>query len=1434
MNEETLPPSPNWYLSNVLACRADGTIAYGSRNNIVIAKYLPGNSASRTPQISLIPNAHKERITVISFSTGRESNNTYWNCLASAGDDSVIRVWSLEKLSLLLAHTSHVEGTKVSAMDWSKFDPNLVVSADESGSIVCWDLFSNTTQRLSFGKLVPTCLACCPHRRDLIAMGTRSGLVCTVSLKDNGKLLHRLRGHDSEVVSLSWSPVSYNVMQPKELQDDMLLASGAKEKAIYIWRAGGDGHYEIVLNLPVAPMSQETVGAQQHRSRLGTSSAGVGGGTGSWTCVLWPEPSTILSSSLWGELVSINIEQVASVRSNKQLTAKLWRLVHACHARGLFSIACATVQGCVNRMNAEENGSLNGNGLADNDLNNAECKENMMSSHVVWTAAQDRQLVACYLQTGEVVANIPTLGGFVYCIAASPLDSSRIAFGVGDGTIRVWNLSNFTSLEIVSLWQKIKGKVMALAWHPTNERWLAYGTSEGRIGIYDVSPGRQPILFRPFHHRSVYTLCWGPSVYKTGAAGSDGIFLYSCGDGEVVRYDPDKPDEEPRNLKDVLQFPDLNQKRSDIAWKPDSTLLAMGNEDGTVHIMSAPHLALIHTLFAHKKLIQCLAWHPESTATDTTYSPCRHWLAVASNETHIKVFDLAHLAKDNEQAEASQLKSISSCFTLSGHLSRVVSMCWSPHIGGQLVSVSYDDTAQVWNVPSQQAVANFGFHSSHVYCCMWCPFDPDLVMTGSSDCTLRMWRVSSQSNALPSERKKQKKLETKKVKTVPAANDRSNPPQPAEGADKDSVPVVPVMNPDNGAEFARSEKELCEASGAQVFKKKKKSACRKSFFPVSSQQQNQGKIQHLKNCYHLLAELNKSDSVHNEFPPYLGFFGNRDDMQKLLDEEVEHHSKVGNNELAHHIELWRGNVTEMLKEMARRKQLSDLLVSFAPMASQKLWLDMCRAYSEQLVLFGQYQKAASYLLVCHKVNEAIELLLNHQLFREALAIARSRLGPDDPIMTRIIREWGRDLASEGNYEFAAQCLISVGDLLEAAMLIRKRNDESSLKLAALIADKAGAQELASLLANQSMKQSLLVGKLDVANEVALQHAHLKHLSLLITVHQTIAELTAKSKSSLYLKWLHKCKYLPLEVTPLLELILSRWQPDFNREETEEIYFTLLKEFGANETADTNQKLWFAVSVELALSCMSDGAQRLRHLVSALGACYQYRQLHPAAAAEHLLLPLCIWLSPQGPFAEKSVFCTESNGELRYIARSLQAYLCAGIVDWASENLDTDNRMESTGTISGENGGVTEEIMNCDDCQNKLGQWHGVLEVMKISQNAVLAKESVQYFQDCVKIRKWEHEIATALAKSQKSVGDTVSAADGAGDNSDADNILSKLEDLKQRRQVFERDYISTPNPFVTYCKMKNLLCHIQEEDPESCDDLYEQFEALWKSITSHI
>jgi hypothetical protein len=57
-----------------------------------------------------------------------------------------------------------------------------------------------------------------------------------------------------------------------------------------------------------------------------------------------------------------------------------------------------------------------------------------------------------------------------------------------------------------------------------------------------------------------------------------------------------------------------------------------------------------------------------------------------------------------------------------------------------------------------------------------------------------------------------------------------------------------------------------------------------------------------------------------------------------------------------------------------------------------------------------------------------------------------------------------------------------------------------------------------------------------------------------------------------LKWLHSCKYLPSECTPLLELILLKWQSDVSKEESEDIYVTLLKEYGTKEMPNTKQKV----------------------------------------------------------------------------------------------------------------------------------------------------------------------------------------------------------------------------------------------------------------------
>lgn len=93
MNEVTLPPSPNWYLSNVLACSRRGTVAWGARNFIVIAKPKENN----VMHYSIIKDYFKEKVITLAFcpkSNGQE-------LLIAGGDDNVVRVWNVDTFQLI-------------------------------------------------------------------------------------------------------------------------------------------------------------------------------------------------------------------------------------------------------------------------------------------------------------------------------------------------------------------------------------------------------------------------------------------------------------------------------------------------------------------------------------------------------------------------------------------------------------------------------------------------------------------------------------------------------------------------------------------------------------------------------------------------------------------------------------------------------------------------------------------------------------------------------------------------------------------------------------------------------------------------------------------------------------------------------------------------------------------------------------------------------------------------------------------------------------------------------------------------------------------------------------------------------------------------------------------------------------------------------------
>ena len=125
---------------------------------------------------------------------------------------------------------------------------------------------------------------------------------------------------------------------------------------------------------------------------------------------------------------------------------------------------------------------------------------------VAYTIGQDRALIATHMDTGRQMYALPTFAGFVYCLASNPVDPSLVAIGAGDSQIRVWRTASQQLFDITNIHAKLnQAKVMSLAWHPSREGLLAFGTDEGRVGwVEALSSSRVPNISNTQHRNGVY------------------------------------------------------------------------------------------------------------------------------------------------------------------------------------------------------------------------------------------------------------------------------------------------------------------------------------------------------------------------------------------------------------------------------------------------------------------------------------------------------------------------------------------------------------------------------------------------------------------------------------------------------------------------------------------------------------------------------------------------------------------------------------------------------------------------------------------------------------------------------------------------------------------------------------------------------------------
>ncbi|XP_076371362.1 gem-associated protein 5-like isoform X2 [Tachypleus tridentatus] len=908
-------------------------------------------------------------------------------------------------------------------------------------------------------------------------------------------------------------------------------------------------------------------------------------------------------------------------------------------------------------------------------------------SELACTVSLDRQIVIWDLESMKSKYMLPTLGGFAYAVEANPLDPGRLAVGAGDSMVRIWTITGVNPYHTVSMWQKIQGKVTTISWHPEREAWLAYGTDDGHVGVLDtLTSNRAQVLTSPCHRQTVYSVCWGPCfvLNKGDQNGRLNMFLYSCGDGVILIHNVDKPKEEKHNFNTLTANSGKLESgkgpvRTELAWKADYSVLAVGNEDGSVDIHHGQDFHIIARIKAQKKLIQCIRWHLHFTAVSSHQSAYHCFLACSSNENEINIYDLTSVLGEDNNTRTGEVTITQPTVLLVGHQLRVTSLAWSPHVDCRLASVSYDGTAQIWDVLTGTPVANFAGHHGRVFCVEWNPLDPDLVFSGGEDFTIQQWRVSHQENKLPPAKKERtrKKKSTKSQRCETNENplglddttvlkeldqllerkkqELQNPSQQDTEVHNKIVGVLSTQkqeetvtvhatqelavesDSDASMELYQSLKKQVDVTKEKSVKsmEKKKKPFHRSYFPVSAALENRGKHFSCTDCLHLVdhlypveetclnnylsSEVEPSKSQEQEKFAHLGFFTERHAMLDLLVTEGVKHRENGNFDLALQQELWIGNVGPALKEAAEKRQLNDWLVALAPLGSRTLWLEMCEKYAQQLAENQEYHRASLYLLACHKVYDAIDILKDHNLFREALAVAKSRLPSVDPTLNDILCKWGARADKEGNYEMAAKCYLAANNPETAAKTVAKRRDPSSLRVAAYISRHCYQPKEADGYVKACFKEALIRSDWTTADQIIRDHPHFKPYLLVSSLNERLTKELEKlsqdtgSNSSMLSENFNDSQLVIWKGhvqsgEPFFTSVLTKWKEDELLQDWEhvDVICQVISELFMKQPPYTQQELLLQISIHFTLFLLQE-EQRLtdtssvsfKHLTTAL-------------------------------------------------------------------------------------------------------------------------------------------------------------------------------------------------------------------------------------------
>ncbi|XP_042862152.1 gem-associated protein 5-like isoform X2 [Penaeus japonicus] len=1249
--EILLPPSPNWFLSNAVDARSeDGLVATASFKSIVVYKVAQEKALPKV--IKLISHGN-EKVLLVKLHPSA-SNAKYGHTLASVGDAHSVKLYNMHNGEVIAQHKEHEKS--VNGIAWGSVGgEEVIVTVGSGGRMVVWQARDGVTRVHSLPHMNElSCIEVNPKDPSQALVAVQK-TVLLVSLKD-GKILTQLKGHEYEVYCVKWYLGSGTPLEPdlagNNSRAEALCNSSKKEGAssedspdrgsesknwrestvstnvtgpffassdygrnILLWDVSAK-RYIVKANVPHSTsgfkkQSKDKVHGKQHIS-LG-----------------WYD-GNLYSSTIRGELLSWSLWPGGAK----------FKSLHHLHNRAIYNL--------------------------------------VIVDDIAVTSGQDRFLQGFHLKKSSHMFQVPTLGASATTLSFCPQDVNRLAIGSFDNNIRLLNFGSPIPLQTQTIFHNINGKVLSFSWHPVHEGRLLFGTATGQVGWTDVASGRVT-TFAYHHQKAVYKVEWGLPVCPEKTGSSEDWYAYSFGDREIVMRSSSDPMADPVCLQKLVEESETNVLPKDVtefSFSPDYKYLALGSQDGQVRVYRRSDLTLVVTLAVVRKTIQHLLWQPPM---QSHYSDV---LAVGSSEKEIYIFDMEkYLQEDKIGSVITQATR-----ELQGHESRVVWLAWSPHEDGVLASASYDHTIQLWDAKTGEPKVNYGGHLSRAFRVEFSPSDPDLVYSFADENSVHVWRPSEQTAKTPAEssailkdfrgkKPKDKETETEEETQSKAADTSLTAEKKAGGS---SIP--------NGSKPSSGSTAASKKGAFKSFFPKFHAVCskKKSFHHLlllnlltqtttegsgngleepaedledleeeleeeksEEEVKKEGSLPAIKTVcekYSCLLEKDTEMPEPEDVEYALSLYGKPDQIDALLAAEIDAHEKKENMTQAGLIHCWQGSLAEHIRQAAKQRKLSEFLVASAPQVSMKLWQFACESYAEQLIDEGDIITGASYLINILKVEEAINILLKHHYYREALAIAKSRLGCNEEILNKVVTAWAASAVYEGSFDVAALLQLSIGQVEAAARVMSRKSDSGSLFVAAKLYAGAKKDDLAKAIGLLALK------------EASLKHEHQKIESFLLHLPGFDWYRAISRCHNVYLQLLQQVgsemekeeKYLignitqnrvdssstdgdkdkpetgaaSLPLVPLLERVREEWiDLGITQEQYGDLYETFNLNFSVQQVPTNVKQLWFLVTVATCKLLTSPNKEVWEeHLKTALGYALSWGKVDQIFHLTHALLP----------------------------------------------------------------------------------------------------------------------------------------------------------------------------------------------------------------------